>query len=37
MMCERPILVYGSPKTGVVDYARTYKWAYVVDEQDKKK
>lgn len=34
MMSERPILVYGSPDTGVVDYARRDHWAYIVDEQN---
>jgi len=31
MMSERPVLVYGSPVTGIVDYARRDGWAHVVD------
>ena len=34
MMSERPILVYGSPLTGIVDYARREGWASVVDHND---
>lgn len=37
MMSERPILVYGSPIAGVVDYALKEKWAYVVDQRDSSK
>lgn len=35
MMSEKPILVLGSPITGVVDYAKEEKWAVVVDRPDK--
>jgi len=33
MMSERPVLVYGSPEAGVVEYAQREGWAYVVDER----
>jgi len=33
MMSERPILVYASPITGIVEYAKRDKWAFVVDEK----
>ena len=33
MMSEQPILAYGSPLAGVVDYAKREGWAYVLDEQ----
>lgn len=33
MMSERPILVYGSPIAGVVDYAKREKWAYIVEQR----
>lgn len=33
MMSGRPILVYGSPIAGVVDYATSEGWAYVVDRR----
>jgi hypothetical protein len=33
MMSGRPILVYGPPEIGTVDYARREKWGYVVDRQ----
>lgn len=32
MMSGRPILVYGSPISGIVDYAKREGWAYVVDQ-----
>jgi len=35
MMSEKPILVYGSPLTGIVNYAKKDQWAYVVDQQNK--
>jgi hypothetical protein len=34
MMSERPILVYGSSITGIVDYAKRDGWALVVDERN---
>lgn len=33
MMSGRPILVYGPPVAGVVDYARSGGWGWVVDRQ----
>lgn len=35
MMSERPVLVYGSPVAGVVDYASRSGWGYVADRRDK--
>ena len=35
MMSERPVLVYGSPIAGVVDYAKRGRWAYVVERNDR--
>ena len=37
MLSKRPILVYGSSKAGIVDYAIREKWAYVVAERDSSK
>jgi glycosyltransferase involved in cell wall biosynthesis len=34
MMSERPILVYGSPVAGVVEYAKREQWALVVEERN---
>lgn len=34
MLSERPILVYGSPVAGVVDYAKKSGWGYVVEKQE---
>jgi glycosyltransferase involved in cell wall biosynthesis len=34
MMSEKPVLLYGSPKTGIIDYAKTEKWGLVVEEQN---
>jgi glycosyltransferase involved in cell wall biosynthesis len=34
MMSEKPILVYASPKTGIVHYAKEGGWAYIVDEHN---
>ncbi len=34
MMSEKPILVYASPKTGIVHYAKEEGWAFVVEEQN---
>ena len=33
MMSGRPIFVYASPITGIVDYAKREKWACVVDKK----
>jgi glycosyltransferase involved in cell wall biosynthesis len=33
MMSEKPILVYASPITGIVEYAKDEEWACVVEEQ----
>lgn len=33
MMSKIPVLVYGSPKTGIVNYAKEEGWASVVQEQ----
>jgi hypothetical protein len=33
MMSEKPVLMYGSPITGIVDYAKTGQWAHIVDQQ----
>jgi glycosyltransferase involved in cell wall biosynthesis len=33
MMSEKPVLIYGSPLTGIVDYAKSGKWAHIIDEQ----
>lgn len=35
MMSERPILLYGPPEAGVVDYGLREGWAYVVSRRDK--
>ena len=32
-----PILVYGSPLTGIVNYALKYNWAYVLTERSHEK
>lgn len=37
MMSERPILVYGPPYSGTVNYAVCDGWAIVVDERNEKK
>lgn len=34
MMSRRPVLVYGPPEVGVVNYARSSGWGYVVDKQE---
>jgi hypothetical protein len=34
MMSGRPILVYGPPWSGTVDYAKRFGWGVVVDRQD---
>lgn len=34
MMAQRPVLVYGPAGAGVVQYARQWGWAEVVDKQD---
>ncbi len=36
MMSERPILVYGSPLTGTVDYAKREGWGYIVCQRGEK-
>jgi glycosyltransferase involved in cell wall biosynthesis len=36
MIAGKPILVYGPPGVGVVNYAKEYGWAYVVDQPDRK-
>lgn len=33
MMTGRPILVYGPPEIGTVDYAKREKWGYVVEKE----
>lgn len=35
MMSEQPILLYGPPEAGVVDYGLREGWAYVVPQRDK--
>lgn len=37
MMSERPVLIYASPITGIVNYAKTQGWAHIIDEEDKNK
>lgn len=34
MMSEKPVLVYASPVTGIMDYAKEEEWACTVDEHD---
>jgi len=34
MMSEKPVLVYASPVTGIVSYAKDEEWACVVEEQN---
>jgi glycosyltransferase involved in cell wall biosynthesis len=34
MMSRKPIIVYGSSVTGVVDYAKKEGWAFVISERD---
>ena len=33
-MSEKPVLVYASPVTGIVSYAKDEEWACVVEEQN---
>lgn len=35
MMSERPVLIYGHPITGIMDYARRMNWGCRVDRQDR--
>lgn len=34
MMSKKPVLVYASPVTGIVNYAKDKEWACIVEEQD---
>jgi acyl-CoA thioesterase FadM len=34
MFSQRPILVYGHPASGLVTYAKTERWAHVVDQRN---
>ena len=34
MMSEKPTLVYGSPISGIINYASVEKWACIVQDQD---
>jgi hypothetical protein len=34
MLSQRPILVYGPPWSGTVDYAKRYSWGITVDKRD---
>jgi glycosyltransferase involved in cell wall biosynthesis len=37
MMSEKPVLIYGSPRTGIVNYATEESWACIVQEQNLEK